>query len=245
MSHWIQARFKGTEVLARCEPSGEFYVDDGFVPMVYKPGGKVYRTRPERLTVAPGARPVAQGSLGLGGGASGAASASKRGAAGASRRSSRGRAGAGSGAVPKVRGGSWGSVRSEDEAIQLWTDGACTGNPGPAGLGVLYRYKGEERELSEYLGRATNNIAELTAILRGVEMVEDPTTPVDILTDSSYCVGLLTKGWKAKANAELVARLREAVGRLQDVRILKVPGHAGVEGNERADQLATGAIANR
>ncbi len=244
MTHWIQARFKGTDVLARCDPSGEFLLDDGFVPMVYKPGGKVYRTRPERLAVMAGARPVAQGSLGLGG-TSPAPGRAKTGGPSSARGSRRGpRAGGGQGVV-KVPGGSWGSVRSQDEAVQLWTDGACTGNPGPAGLGVLYRHKGEERERSEYLGHATNNIAELTAILRGVEMVEDPSVPVDILTDSSYCVGLLTKGWKAKANAELVARLREAVGRLEDVRILKVPGHSGVEGNERADQLATGAIASR
>lgn len=243
MSYWISARFKGTEVLVRCTEGGELLVDDGFVPMVYKPGGKVYRTRPERLAVAADARPVAQGSLGLGASASSSAGRSNR---SGSAKGARGRGPGGSGkGVAKVRGGSWGSVRSEDEAIQLWTDGACTGNPGPAGLGVFYRHKGDERELSEYLGRGTNNIAELTAILRGVEMVEDPATPVDILTDSSYCVGLLTKGWKAKANAALVDRLRQAVGRLEDVRILKVPGHSGVEGNERADQLATGAIANR
>ena len=126
--------------------------------------------------------------------------------------------------------------------MQLWTDGACTGNPGPAGLGVLYRYQGEVREVSEYLGHGTNNIAELTAILRGLQLVEDSGTPVDVMTDSAYCHGLLTKSWKAKKNQELVAELRAEARRFGDLRIVKVPGHSGVPDNERADELATGAI---
>ena len=133
-------------------------------------------------------------------------------------------------------------IRPTSEAVQLWTDGACTGNPGPAGAGVLYRYGDDERVLSEYLGEGTNNIAELTAILRGLEMVSDVSLPVDIMTDSSYCIGLLTKGWKAKANQELVARLRQKLVAFSDVRFIKVKGHAGIPENERADELAREAI---
>jgi ribonuclease HI len=153
--------------------------------------------------------------------------------------------GSAGGKRPAFAAGDFTARRPESECVQLWTDGACTGNPGPAGLGVLYLYRGEVKELSEYLGQGTNNIAELTAILRGLELVEDPTTPVDVITDSSYCIGLLSQGWKAKANQELVATLRAKLSRFTDVRLLKVPGHAGVEGNERADQLATGAILTR
>ena len=126
--------------------------------------------------------------------------------------------------------------------MQLWTDGACTGNPGPAGAGVYFHFKDVEREVSEYLGPGTNNIAELTAILRGLEMVEDRALPVDVMTDSSYCVGLLTKGWKAKANVELVATLRAKLAEFSDVRLVKVKAHVGIPGNERADELAREAI---
>ena len=98
-------------------------------------------------------------------------------------------------------------LKGEDVVIQLWTDGACTGNPGPAGAGVLIRHKGQEREISEFLGQGTNNIAELTAILLGLQAVDTPEVPVQVVTDSSYSIGLLTKGWKPKANQELVLRL--------------------------------------
>lgn len=135
-------------------------------------------------------------------------------------------------------------LRGADDVIQLWTDGACTGNPGPAGAGVLYRYKDSEREISEYLGQGTNNIAELTAILLGLKAVRTPTIPVQVITDSSYSIGLLTKGWKPKANQELVRQLREELIRFADVTFVKVKGHAGIEGNERADFLARAAIEN-
>ncbi len=64
-----------------------------------------------------------------------------------------------------------------DDAIAVWTDGACTGNPGPAGIGVVVIEGGERSELSEYLGDATNNIAELTAIERGLELVKERQQP--------------------------------------------------------------------
>ncbi|MCC6621142.1 MAG: ribonuclease HI [Deltaproteobacteria bacterium] len=139
--------------------------------------------------------------------------------------------------------------RGEESAVQLWTDGACSGNPGPAGLGVRYDFRGEVHERAEYLGSATNNIAELTAILRGLELVleqrGDLSGPIDVMTDSEYCIGLLGLGWKAKANQELVARLRALYDRCEDVLLVKVKGHAGVPGNERADELARLAIETR
>jgi len=128
------------------------------------------------------------------------------------------------------------------DAVAVWTDGACTGNPGPAGIGVVVLEGGERRELSEYLGHGTNNIAELMAILRGLELVKDRSKPVFVYSDSAYSIGLLSKNWKAKANVELVARLRDLAADFPDVRWVKVPGHAGVPENERCDQLARDAI---
>jgi ribonuclease HI len=127
-------------------------------------------------------------------------------------------------------------------AIHVWTDGACTGNPGPAGLGVVIIDGKERRELSEYLGQGTNNIAELMAILRGLEEVRDRERPVIVYSDSAYSIGLLSKNWKAKANVELVDRLRKLVRSFADVRFVKVAGHAGVALNERVDELARQAV---
>lgn len=132
-----------------------------------------------------------------------------------------------------------------EHAVAVWTDGACTGNPGPAGIGVVVIEDGQRRELSEYLGNATNNIAELTAIERGLELVANRARPVFVHSDSTYAIGLLSQNWKAKANVELVARIRALVAGFPDVRWVKVPGHSGVPENERCDQLARDAISTR
>jgi ribonuclease HI len=133
-----------------------------------------------------------------------------------------------------------------ENAVQVWTDGACTGNPGPAGLGVVIIDGKERRELSEYLGEGTNNIAELTAILRGLEEVKDrKARPIVVYTDSEYSIGCLTKAWKPKKNVELIADIRELVRQFPDVRFVKVAGHAGIPLNERTDQLAREAVARR
>ena len=144
--------------------------------------------------------------------------------------------------------------------LELWTDGACSGNPGPMGIGVVAVDGGKRRELGEYLGVGTNNIAELTAIERGLEIASeiartaaktaagsDPEAGarlrrVRVYSDSGYAIGLLEKGWKAKANQELVARLRKRVAAVPNLEFVKVPGHAGVPENERCDELARVAI---
>ncbi|TVQ94146.1 MAG: ribonuclease HI [Deltaproteobacteria bacterium] len=130
-----------------------------------------------------------------------------------------------------------------DQTSIAYTDGACKGNPGPAGSGVALRLPGGRRaEASRSLGRATNNIAELTAIGVALELLEeagvDPTDPVVILTDSDYSHGVLCRGWKAKANRPLILELRERLAARPGVRIEWVAGHAGIAGNERADALA-------
>ena len=145
---------------------------------------------------------------------------------------------AGAAAAPKGR------APVPADAIIVYTDGACSGNPGPAGLGVVILDGGKRRELSEYLGVGTNNIAELMAIVRALEEVPRDRTIV-LHADSSYALGLLGKGWKAKANQEIVERMRKLARDFVDLRLVKVDGHAGVAENERADELARTAVVKR
>ena len=133
--------------------------------------------------------------------------------------------------------------------IHVWTDGACSGNPGPMGVGIVVVADRERAERGEYLGVGTNNIAELTAISRGLdlaaELAPDRNRPIRIYSDSNYALGLLGKGWKAKANQELVADLREQLATFPHVKLVKVAGHAGVDNNERCDELARQAVTSR
>ena len=135
-------------------------------------------------------------------------------------------------------------------SIEVWTDGACSGNPGPMGIGVVVVDGSAREEVSEYLGVGTNNIAELVAIERGLEVVlnrakGEEGRRVRVYSDSSYSIGLLEKGWKAKANQELVARLRKLVAAVPHLEFVKVRGHAGVPENERCDELAREAVERR
>lgn len=130
-------------------------------------------------------------------------------------------------------------------AICIYTDGASSGNPGPAGIGVVLRYKARVREISRYIGHATNNIAELEAIRQALSAVQRKDLPVRLFTDSSYAHGLLSLGWKARRNQELVQEIKNQMRDFRDLRLIKVKGHAGIDDNERADQLATAAIRGR
>jgi ribonuclease HI len=130
-------------------------------------------------------------------------------------------------------------------AIQMYTDGASSGNPGPAGVGVLLRYGEHEKKISRYIGEATNNIAELEAIRIGLLEINNPNLPVLVYTDSNYAFGLLTQNWKAKKNRLLVSEIRDLISKFRHLRFIKVKGHAGDEGNEIADKLATDAIKKR
>lgn len=126
-----------------------------------------------------------------------------------------------------------------------FTDGACSGNPGPAGLGVVLLSGDSRREFSEYLGTGTNNVAELTAILRALEAVERTGESTHVHTDSQYAIGVLQKGWKAKANQALIAEIKERMKAFKALKLVYVPGHAGVPLNERADELARMAVSSR
>lgn len=248
---WKRHQLRDAEVWAEVDAAGALVADDaGRVAIVYKrgPGAKVYRAGRTNLTPVAGAAieaDVTGGTAASAGatGAAGAAGAAGRGAGGASARSASGRAAA----PKKSRLGKTLSLGDAlpAHAVHVWTDGACSGNPGPAGLGVVVVDNGKRVEHGEYLGIGTNNIAELTAVLRGLDLVADRTRPVLVYTDSSYSIGVLSLDWKAKANVELVAEIRDALARFDDVRFVKVPGHAGVPENERCDALARNAITSR
>ena len=117
--------------------------------------------------------------------------------------------------------------------------------PRPLRLGVVILDGERKTEISEYLGDGTNNIAELMAILRGLERVADRERPVVVYSDSAYSIGLLTKAWKAKANQELVEKLRATCRQFKDLRFAEVAGHAGIPLNERVDELAREAVVRR
>jgi len=137
--------------------------------------------------------------------------------------------------------------------VELFTDGACRGNPGPGGWGVLLRYGDRERELYGGEPATTNNRMELRAAIEGLRALREP-CEVTLTTDSTYVMKGLTEwlpGWKARGwrtagrkpvkNAELWQALDAEAGR-HEVHWEWVKGHSGHEGNERADALANRGI---
>ena len=137
------------------------------------------------------------------------------------------------------------------KTVTLYTDGACSGNPGPGGWGAILEFKGTEKELSGGEVSTTNNRMELTAVIRGLEALKEPCV-VTVTSDSKYVVDALTKGWldswiahgwkkadgKPALNVELWQRLVIQLKRHQ-VKFEWVKGHAGHPYNERCDRLAT------
>lgn len=132
-----------------------------------------------------------------------------------------------------------------NDTVCIFTDGASSGNPGPSGVGVLLKYGEYEKEISKYIGIATNNIAELEAIKTGLLELKKTNMPVRIFTDSSYAYGLLALGWKARKNQALAKTIMQTIAKFKDLKLIKVKGHAGHSENERADFLATSAIKNK
>lgn len=133
--------------------------------------------------------------------------------------------------------------------VVIYTDGACSGNPGPGGWGAILRYGDTEKELSGGAANTTNNQMELMAAINALEALSRPCT-VNLHTDSKYVQngitqwmkGWIRNGWKTAAkkpvkNADLWKQLSAAVDQ-HDVRWHWVKGHAGHADNERADELA-------
>eukprot|EP01084_Bolivina_argentea_P009337 17453_1 len=153
-----------------------------------------------------------------------------------------------------------------DNEIICFTDGACKGNPGPAGSGMVVLFgkkNGNTIEKSLALGKYTNNISELYAIGLSVHIVQhhpssdawirnlramndDKPLMIRILSDSRYSIGVLSEGWKAKKNVQLIDWIRREVSKLSGDKFVVtfhwVGGHSGIEYNERADQLANQGV---
>lgn len=136
--------------------------------------------------------------------------------------------------------------------VTIYTDGACTGNPGPGGWGAILRFGRHEKELSGGEGDTTNNRMELTAALESLRALTEP-CQVTLFTDSEYLKKGITEwlpGWKRRnwrrkggklANVDLWMKLDEEIGR-HEVEWRWVRGHAGHAMNERVDKLARKAI---
>ena len=129
-----------------------------------------------------------------------------------------------------------------NNTIFIYTDGASSGNPGPSGIGILLRFKDHKKEISRNIGTATNNIAELEAIKTALLELKHYDYPVRVFTDSSYAYGVLTLGWKARKNKELINSIKKLISKFSNLKLIKVKGHDGFDGNEKADFLATSAI---
>ena len=141
------------------------------------------------------------------------------------------------------------------KSLDIYTDGACSGNPGPGGYGVVMLYKNQRKELSEGFKKTTNNRMEVLAVIKGLEALKIP-CQVTLYSDSKYVVDAITKGWvkkwkannwvkpdKKKAlNVDLWERLLELLDK-HKVIFVWVKGHADNVENERCDFLARQAIA--
>ena len=136
------------------------------------------------------------------------------------------------------------------KTVEIYTDGACSGNPGPGGWGAILRYKETEKELSGGAADTTNNRMELTAVIEALALLKEPCV-VELYSDSKYVIDGLSKGWakgwqkrgwiksdkKPALNPDLWERLLALTDR-HEMHYHWVKGHASNEKNNRCDQLA-------
>lgn len=140
------------------------------------------------------------------------------------------------------------------EEVTIYTDGACSGNPGPGGWGAILMYKDKKKEISGGNPETTNNIMELTAVIEGLKMLKFP-CKVSLYSDSAYVVnafeqkwiyGWMKNGWKTSGktpvkNKELWQQLY-SLTKEHEVTFIKVKGHSDNEYNNRCDELARNEI---
>jgi len=223
---WVRAKLRGSQVFARADERGELQATGGRVEIRYrKNDGRLYRAAARNLEILD-PTPLPDNTC------SDAEEVQRQPAA--TTRTTKSRKPASKPASPPP-------TTASDGAQVAYTDGACSGNPGPAGLGSVVLTGGQRIERYEYLGQGTNNIAEMMAVIRTLEDL-NPSQPSLIHTDSTYTIGVAVQGWKAKKNTKLVAELRAALAAHPHARLVKVKGHAGIPLNERADELARTAV---
>ena len=140
------------------------------------------------------------------------------------------------------------------EDVTIYTDGACSGNPGPGGWGAILMYKGNKKEISGAMANTTNYIIELSAVIEALKLLKYPCN-VSLYSDSAYVVNAFAQNWirnwernnwktsdkKEVKNKELWQQLLELT-RIHKVTFIKVKGHADNEFNNRCDELARKAI---
>ncbi|MDR6940838.1 ribonuclease HI [Mucilaginibacter pocheonensis] len=133
--------------------------------------------------------------------------------------------------------------------IEIFTDGASSGNPGPGGYGVILRSGKHYKELSEGFRKTTNNRMELMAVIKGLEAIKTPNQQVMIFSDSKYVIdaiekrwvnGWLQKGFAGKKNKDLWLRYLD-ISKQHQIKFTWVRGHNGHPENERCDELAVAA----
>jgi ribonuclease HI len=142
---------------------------------------------------------------------------------------------------------------SQPKKVTIYTDGACLGNPGPGGYGVVLLYGGHRKELSGGFRLTTNNRMELLAVIVGLRSLKERCS-VTVYSDSQYVVNAIEKGWAARwrANGWKRNKKEKAINRdlwrqlldlcdMHEVKMVWVRGHSGVEENERADVLSVTA----
>ena len=140
------------------------------------------------------------------------------------------------------------------DKVIIYTDGACSGNPGPGGWGAILMYKDTKKEISGGKKDTTNNVMELTAVVEGLKLLKYP-CEVDLYSDSAYVVNAFTQGWiynwvknnwktankEPVKNKEIWQELYELTKKPK-VNFIKVKGHSDNEWNNRCDELARNAI---
>ena len=224
---WKKVQCKGKEVWAKCNVNNQLILRKGLVEIRYSQSknAKVYRAKIENIVDPDGDKPQEVGTSGFG-------SAKTR----TQEQQQRARAAAES----TIEG-------LPESAVVCFTDGSCRGNPGLAGVGVYIQYPdGTSHRHSKFLGKATNNIAELTALGDAIDIIASlpayGSSPLVLFTDSKYAEGVLTKNWKAKANREIIQSIKGKIRKRGNIKIVWIAGHAGILGNEEADTLANQAI---
>ncbi len=142
------------------------------------------------------------------------------------------------------------------EEVTIYTDGACSGNPGPGGWGTILMFKDVSKEISGYNKNTTNNIMEITAVIEGLKLLKYP-CKVNLYSDSAYVVNAFNQGWiynwvkknwktagnTAVKNKELWQELYNLT-KIHEVKFIKVKGHSDNKFNNRCDELARNAIKN-
>ncbi|MDD2375873.1 MAG: ribonuclease HI [Clostridia bacterium] len=140
--------------------------------------------------------------------------------------------------------------------IIMYTDGACSGNPGPGGYAAILIYEGNIKEVSGFEKDTTNNKMELTAVIKGLESIKQP-CDIEIYSDSTYVVDSVEKGWlfgwlkknwiksdkKPVKNVELWIEMLKYL-KIHNIKFIKVKGHSDNEYNNRCDKLAVEAYKN-